>query len=102
MIILGAQIERFGCNAQANQQWDMTRDPSTGAIQFVSTFFPRCWSNGDAVLGGPLTLLNCSLGSPYIKSFYLEFQDLVPGCGGAANQKVRTSSAAAWKAIQDE
>lgn len=83
------QIERWVCNGQANQQWDLTRVPATGAIRFVSVFFPKCWSNGDAGPGRPLTLLNCSLGSADNKNFYFEYQGLVPNCGKRIDRKVR-------------
>jgi hypothetical protein len=94
---MGAQIDRWPCNAQENQKWYTTRDVNTGAIQIISAYAKKCWNNGGALAGGRLNLFACSELPAQNTSFYLEYQGLVPKCGGPANQKVRKSLSVAQK-----
>jgi hypothetical protein len=85
---MGLQIDRWECNGKTNQKWDITQESDTGVTTITSVFNQMCWDNYDAILGQRLNQFSCISGSANNKKFYLEFQDYVPNCGGAAKQRV--------------
>jgi hypothetical protein len=91
---MGVQIERSTFTGQANQQWNIIRDSTTGAVHISSVHIHKCWNNGGTIVGGPLTHSTCSLVSTDNKNFYLDPQGFVTNCGGSEPQVVRTSSPA--------
>ncbi len=92
---MGLQIENYPFSGgQANERWNIIRDVATGAFRITSVLIQKCWDNGGAAVGGPLTQYDCNLGSADNKNFYLDPQGFVTSCGGPQTQMVRTSSSA--------
>jgi hypothetical protein len=88
------QIERATCTGANSQKWDITQESDTGVTTLTSVFSKKYWDNFEAPLGGRTKQYSCIYGSRNNKKYYLEFQGYVTNCGGAASQKVRTSSVA--------